>query len=74
MRVAIYKTTAEDTHLNTPNVTRFKGRSRRLIAGFAKNDTAVIAAPVRSNVYKPFSNTKPPAISVTTQRENVSIA
>lgn len=74
IKVAIYNTTAEETHLNNPNVTKFKGNSSRLITGFAKNETAVIAAPVKSNVYTPFSKTNPPAICVTTHKEKVSIA
>jgi len=72
--VAIYSTTAEETHLNNPKVTKFNGNSRMLIIGFARKDTAVIAAPVKSSVYIPLSNNKPPAIWVTTHREKVSIA
>jgi len=74
IRVAIYNTTAEDTHLKIPNVTRLRGSSKRLIAGFAKKETAAIAPPVRRRVYNPFSKTNPPATCVTTQREKVSIA
>jgi hypothetical protein len=72
--VAMYSTTAEETHLNNPKVTKFKGNSKMLIIGFASKDTAVIAAPVKSSVYMPPSNTKPPAIWVIPHKEKVSIA
>lgn len=43
--VTKYKTTADDTHLKRPNVTRFNGSKSKLITGFARKNTPVSAIP-----------------------------
>ena len=52
----------EESHLKTPKVTRFMGRSKRLMIGFATNEATVTAAPVRRIVAIPLSKTRPEAI------------
>ena len=73
IRVTIYKTTAEDTHLNKPKVIKFIGKSSKLITGLARRNTPISAIPVTNKVAKPLSKTIPFAILDTTHKEKVSI-
>ena len=68
------KTTADDTHLKRPKVTRFKGKSSKFITGFAKKNTADRATPEIKSVDSPLSKTIPLAILLITHKENVSSA
>src|SRR3989344_1081867 len=72
--VTRYKATAEETHLKTPKVIRFSGKSRRFIIGFARIEVAVKPIPAINKVVNPFLNTNPSATSEITHKENVSIA
>lgn len=57
--VTKYKVIAEDSHLNRPNVIRFKGRSRRLIMGFTKYEQSKIPRPAKNMLVNPFSKNIP---------------
>jgi len=61
-RVTKYSAIAEDTHRNTPKVTRFNGSNKMFITGFASSDVNVSAPPAINKVNKPCSNSSPPAI------------
>src|SRR3990172_11614172 len=73
IKVTIYKTTADETHLKRPKVTRLRGSSRRLIMGCARRNVPVSAAPATSKVNIPFSNIIPEATFDMAHREKVSI-
>ena len=73
-KVTIYKAIADDSHLNMPNVIRFKGRRRILIIGFAIIEVRVSAAPASNIVSIPWLKTIPDEILLNNKRIEVSIA
>ena len=64
---------AEETHLKSPNVRRFIGRSKMPITGLAKSETIVNPTPAKNKSSQPLAKTIPCAMRETTKRENVSI-
>ncbi|KKQ41601.1 MAG: hypothetical protein US60_C0034G0005 [Microgenomates group bacterium GW2011_GWC1_37_8] len=73
IRVTRYNTTAEDTHLKSPKVTRFKGSKSMLITGLATKDVMDMKNPVNIRVFIPLPKTIPDAILVTSHKEYVSM-
>ena len=59
IRVTRYKVIAYVTHLKSPKVTRFRGRSRRLRIGRTIIVVKDRTAPVKNKVSSPFAKTMP---------------
>lgn len=60
-KVTRYKAITEDAHLNSPNVIRLMGSSKRFITGFAKIEKTVRPAAAKRIVWTPLAKTNPEA-------------
>ncbi len=66
--VTRYSAIAEEIHLNRLNVTMFRGRSKRLMIGFARIEAPVRPAPANNMVITPCSKISPLMNPVTKYR------